>query len=328
MLNTPTGAAGLSIVSNSLLIAIKLAAGLLSGSISIISEAIHSGMDLLASLIAFFSLRIAGAPADEKHPFGHGKFENVSGALEAGLIFAAAVFIVLEAMARIRTGVTVRFAEIGIVVMAVSVVMNLAVSRYLLRMARIHDSLALEADARHLTTDVFTSLGVLVGLGIVRLTGLHWLDPMVAIGVALLITKTAADLTRKAMAGLVDTSLPPKELDIVRAAVSEHAGEIIGFHELRSRKAGKERYIDLHLVFAKDAHVEEAHRLCDHMEADVRTKLPNSNVTIHIEPCPLDFPECPAKCPLSRDNKCQPPESDIRNSPSARLASGPSGKMV
>lgn len=312
MFRTPTGAAGLSIASNSLLTAIKLAVGLVSGSISVISEAIHSGMDLLASLIAFFSLRIAGTPADKRHPFGHGKFENISGAIEAGLIFAAAVFIVVGARSKIMAGAAVQFAEAGIAAMAVSVLVNLAVSRYLLRVARAHDSLALEADARHLTADIYTSLGVLVGLGIVRLTGFHWLDPVVAIGVALLITKTAFDLTRKALTGLVDTSLPQRELDIIRAAVSEHAGEIIGFHELRSRKAGRDRYIDLHLLFAKDAHVEEAHRLCDHMEADIQLKLPHSNVTIHIEPCPLDSPQCPAQCPLSRDSKCQPPESSAQ----------------
>ncbi len=307
MLRTPTGAAGFSIASNSLLIVLKLIVGLLTGSVSIISEAIHSGMDLLAALIAFFSLRIAATPPDEEHPFGHGKFENVSGSLEAGLIFAAAVFIVFEAVKKLRTSLIVRDLEIGVAVMAVSVLVNFAVSRYLLRVARANDSLALEADARHLTTDVVTSFGVMVGLGIVKFTHVYWLDPVVAIGVALLITKTAVDLTRKAFGGLVDTSLPQPELDVVRAAVSEHAGEIIGFHELRSRKAGKERYVDLHLVFAKDAHVEEAHRLCDHMETDIASKLPNSNITIHIEPCFLEAPECPARCPLSRKSECECP---------------------
>lgn len=307
MLRTPSGAAGFSIASNSVLIVLKLVVGLLTGSVSIISEAIHSGMDLLAALIAFFSVRIAATPPDEGHPFGHGKFENVSGALEAGLIFAAALFIVFEAANKLRTGLIVRDAQIGVAVMAFSVVANFVVSRYLLRVARANDSLALEADARHLTTDILTSLGVMVGLGIVRLTHVYWLDPIVAIGVALLIGKTAVDLTRKAFGGLVDTSLPEPELNVIRHAVSEHAGEIIGFHELRSRKAGKERYVDLHLVFAKDAHVEEAHRLCDHMEADIASKLPNSNITIHIEPCSLEEPDCPARCPLSRECKCECP---------------------
>jgi len=312
MFRKPTSAAALSIASNSLLITIKLAVGLMSGSISIVSEAIHSGMDLLASFIAFFSLRIAGTPADEGHPFGHGKFENVSSALEAFLIFAAAILIVVKAVFKIRAGAEIELAEAGMAVMLVSVLMNLAVSRRLLQVARANDSLALEADARHLTTDIYTSVGVLVGLVIIRFTGLHWLDPVVAIGVALLITKTAVDLTRKAFVGLVDISLPQKELDIIRAAVSEHGGETIGFHDLRSRKAGRERYVELHLVFAKDAHVEEAHRLCDHLEADIRSKLPYSNVTIHIEPCPVESSECPARCTLSKDKRCQPKESDTQ----------------
>ncbi|MBI4297105.1 MAG: cation transporter [Chloroflexi bacterium] len=312
MLRTPTGAAGLSIASNSLLITFKVTVGLLSGSVSILSEAIHSATDLLASLIAFFSLRIARSPADREHPFGHGKFENISGALEAGLIFLAALFIVYEAIDKIRVGTGIEFAELGIAVMFISALVNFVVSRYLLSMAKAHDSLALEADARHLTTDIFTSLGVLVGLGIVRLTHVHWLDPAVAIAVALLITRTAFDLSRKAATGLVDTSLPQAELDIVRAAVSEHSGEIIGFHELRSRKAGRERYIELHLVFAKDAHVEDAHRLCDHMEADIQSRLPHSNVTIHIEPCPIDPKDCPALCPLGRTSKCEPAEAEAQ----------------
>jgi cation diffusion facilitator family transporter len=308
MFSKPTSAAALSIASNSVLIAIKLAVGLMSGSISIVSEAIHSGMDLLASFIAFFSLRIAGTPADEGHPFGHGKFENVSSALEAFLIFAAAILIVVEAVFKIRAGAEIELAEAGIAVMLVSVLMNLAVSRHLLRVARANDSLALEADGKHLTTDIYTSVGVLIGLVIIRFTGIHWIDPVVAIGVALLITKTAVDLTRKAFVGLVDISLPQKELDIIRAAVSEHGGETLGFHDLRSRKAGRERYIELHLVFAKDAHVEEAHRLCDHLETDIRSKLPYSNVTIHVEPCTFESSECPIRCTLSKDKRCQPRE--------------------
>jgi cation diffusion facilitator family transporter len=308
MSRKPTSAAALSIASNSLLIAIKLAVGLMSGSISIVSEAIHSGMDLLASFIAFFSLRIAGTPADEGHPFGHGKFENVSGALEAILIFAAAILIVMEAVFKIRAGAKIELAEAGMAVMLVSVLMNLAVSRHLLRVARANDSLALEADAKHLTTDIYTSVGVLVGLVIIRFTGLQWIDPVVAIGVALLITRTAVDLTRKAFVGLVDISLPQEELNIIRAAISEHGGETVGFHDLKSRKAGRERYIELHLVFAKDAHVEEAHRLCDHIEDDIRSKLPYSSVTIHIEPCSVESSECPFRCTLSKDKRCQPRE--------------------
>lgn len=315
MFRSPTSAAGLSVASNSLLIASKLAVGLLTGSISIVAEAIHSGFDLVASLIAFFSLRIAGKPADRRHPFGHGKFENISGAIEAVLIFAAVGFILFEAIGRMRTGTGLRFAEAGIAVMVVSVVVNILVSRHLLKVARENDSIALEADARHLTADVYTSLGVLAGLLIVRFTAVNIWDPIVAIGVALLIAWTAYNLTRKSLPGLVDVSLPPREQALILACFTEHYTEIIGVHRLRTRKSGRERYIDLHLVTAKDAHVADIHRLCDHLEADIEMKLPHSNVTIHVEPCPLVPPQCPAKCPLSRKTACQPGDDSTELSP-------------
>ena len=155
MFRTKTGAAGLSVLSNTLLILLKLVAGILTGSVSIIAEAIHSGIDLLAALIAFVSLRIAGRPADREHPFGHGKVENVSGTIEAVLIFVAAIFIIYQAINRIIAGAIVEYLSIGIAVMAISVVVNIIVSRHLLRIARDSDSIALEADARSVspTTD-------------------------------------------------------------------------------------------------------------------------------------------------------------------------------
>jgi len=300
MFSTRTGAAGLSVFSNTLLILLKVAAGILSGSISIIAEAIHSGIDLVAALIAFFSLRIAGRPADREHPFGHGKVENISGTIEAVLIFVAAAFIVYEATKRILVGAAVEYLSIGIGVMAVSVVVNIFVSRHLLRVAREADSIALEADARHLTTDVYTSLGVLGGLVVVRITGLNILDPIVALGVALFILKTAYDVTRRAFPPLIDVRLPEDEEALIASCIIEHYGELLGFHELRTRKAGRERQIDLHLVVAKKASVEKAHSLCDHLESDIKRKLPYATVTIHIEPCEMKCEECPSSyCPLA-----------------------------
>ena len=300
MFSTKTSAAGLSIISNSLLIVLKLGVGIATGSVSIISEAIHSGMDLLAALIAFFSLRFASKPADAEHPFGHGKAENVSGAIEAALIFIAAAIIIYGAIARIITGARVELVELGIGVMAVSLVVNIIVSRHLLRVARATDSIALEADARHLTTDVYTSLGVLMGLVVVRVTGLYILDPIIAIGVALLIMRTAYILTRKSFAGIMDVRLPEEEERIITSSINEHYGELLGFHELRTRKSGSERYIDLHLVMAKGVSIEEAHRLCDHLEDDIKRKLANADVIIHVEPCDEDCENCPASCPQAR----------------------------
>ena len=300
MFQTKTSAAGLSVLSNTLLILLKVVAGLLSGSISIIAEAIHSGIDLVAAGIAFFSLRIAGRPADREHPFGHGKVENISGTIEAGLIFVAAGFIIYHAIDRIIAGAVIEYLSVGIAVMAVSVVVNVLVSRHLLRIARETDSIALEADARHLTTDVYTSLGVLAGLIVVRISGLNILDPIIAIGVALFILRTAYDVIRRAFPPLIDVRLPEDEEMLIASCIIEHYGEMVGFHELRTRKAGSERYIDLHLVMAKNASIEEAHRLCDHMEEDIKSKLFNASVTIHVEPCEMTCEECPTSCPLAK----------------------------
>lgn len=299
MFQTKTSAAGLSVLSNTLLILLKVVAGLLSGSVSVIAEAIHSGIDLVAAGIAFFSLRIAGRPADREHPFGHGKVENVSGTIEAGLIFVAAAFIIYEAISRITAGAVIEYLSIGIAVMAVSVVVNIFVSRHLLRIARETDSIALEADGRHLSTDVYTSLGVLAGLIVVRLTGLNLLDPIIALGVALFILKMAYDVLRRAFSPLIDVRLPEEEEMLISYCIMEHYGEILGFHELRTRKAGSERHIQLHLVVARNASLEEAHRLCDHLEEDIKTKLLNACVTIHVEPCEMECEECRPPCPLA-----------------------------
>ena len=297
MFRTKTGAAGLSVLSNTLLILLKLVAGILSGSVSIIAEAIHSGIDLLAALIAFVCLRIAGRPADREHPFGHGKVENVSGTIEAVLIFVAAIFIIYEAINRIIAEAIVEYLSIGIAVMAISVVVNIIVSRHLLRIARDSDSIALEADARHLTADVYTSLGVLVGLVVVQVTGLNILDPIIAIGVSIFILRAAYNLTRRAFPPLIDVRLPEDEEALIESTMSEHMGELVGFHELRTRKAGSERYIELHVTMARDASIERAHSLCDHLEEDIRSRLPHTHVTIHVEPCDMECDTCPDSCP-------------------------------
>ena len=281
---TKTRAAAVSIASNSILILVKIAVGLAMGSISVVAEGLHSMLDLVAAIIAFFGIRIASRPPDTTHPFGHGKAESVSASIEGGLIFLAAAIIVVEAGRRIRGGLSLELLEVGMAVMLLSVVVNIVVSRYLFRVAKRTDSVALEADAWHLTTDVYTSLGVLMGLGVVRLTGFHLLDPLIAIGVAGLIVKAAWDVTRRSWAGLLDERLPADEESIIAVAIMEHGREMVGFHELRTRKSGNMRYIDLHLVLDKRATLEQAHNLCDNLEVDISTRLPNAVVNIHCEP--------------------------------------------
>lgn len=295
-------AAAVSIASNSTLILLKVMAGLVTGSISLIAEAIHSLMDLAAAIVAFFSVRISDKPADKEHPFGHGKAENVSGIVEAVLIFVAAGIIIYQAIQRIIKGETLELLEIGIGIMVVSIVVNILVSRYLLKVSRETDSLALEADARHLTTDILTMTGVLVGLTIVRLShlaglNLNILDPVVAILVSLLIIRTSYQLTRKSLGGLVDVKLPEDEESNIRAAITEHfGGEVVSFHKLRTRKAGSQRYIDLHLVMPKHVSIEVAHEMCDHLEKDIKVRLIRTDVTIHVEPCDDNCNACGLTC--------------------------------
>jgi cation diffusion facilitator family transporter len=294
-------AASISIISNTSLIILKLIAGFITGSVSLIAEAIHSVMDLIAAIVAFISVKISDNPADRKHQFGHGKAENISGVIEGMLILVAAGLIVNEAIHKIREGVTLEIVEVGIAIMAISIVVNTLVSRYLRKVSRATDSLALEADATHLTTDVMTMTGVFIGLIVVRLTGLYILDPIIAIIVALLIVKAAIDITRKSFGGLMDIGLPEQEQTAIESCLLEHNDRIVEFHKLRTRKAGSQRQIDFHLVIPKILNVDEAHALCDHLETDIEKLLPNTEITIHIEPCISTCTRCHILCDLRKD---------------------------
>ena len=277
-------AARTSIFSNLFLVSLKLIVGFLTLSVSVLSEAVHSGIDLVASGIAFFSVRRSDVPPDQRHAFGHGKIENISGFLEALLIFLAALLIVYEAVEKLLVREPIRSLNLGIFVMGLSAAINLAISLYLLKTAKETDSMALEADAHHLLTDVYTSVGVMTGLLLIRLTGIVLFDSLMALGVAILITKTAYTLTRKSLGPLLDAKLPDEEEQLVASIIRDHSPQALEFHNLRTRKAGSQRHIDLHLVVQKDTHVEEAHQLCDDLESHIRAELPNSVVSIHIEP--------------------------------------------
>ncbi|MEN8614698.1 cation diffusion facilitator family transporter [Dehalogenimonas sp. THU2] len=301
MVNTKTRAASLSVASNTLLIVLKVTVGLLTGAVSVLAEAIHSALDLVAAIIAFFGVRAADKPADREHPFGHGKWENVSGTVEAVLIFVAAIWIIYEAVKRILHGAEVELLGWGIAVMLVSVIANTLVSRHLFKIAKATDSVALEADAQHLRTDVMTSAGVLTGLALVQFTGLTVLDPIIAMAVALIIIKAAYDILKKSFGGIVDTGLPDGEEKLIADVLREHRAQLTGFHSLRTRKAGAQRFAELHLVMPRAASVEEAHRMCDHLEADLRERLPRLEITLHVEPCDEECDECEMECGERRD---------------------------
>lgn len=296
MFTRKSKAAAISIASNTTLILLKLVSGIITGSVSLIAEAIHSIMDLAAAIVAFVSVNISDRPADTRHPFGHGKAENVSGVIEGLLIFGAAGFIIYEAIKRIITGSELEFLELGIILMIVSIIVNTIVSRYLRKISRSTDSLALEADAAHFSTDVLIMVGVLVGLIVVRITGLTVIDPVIAILVALVIIKAAYDITRKSFGGLMDTSLPEHEEAAIKSCLAEHSTLVVGFYKLRTRRSGSFRQIDLHLVIPGTLHVDEAHDICNHLERHIEGILDNSDVTIHIEPCAIDCELCTTIC--------------------------------
>ncbi|HVP25782.1 MAG TPA: cation diffusion facilitator family transporter [Methanomicrobiales archaeon] len=287
--------AKLSVASNTCLVVLKLAVGVAIGSVSIISEAVHSGVDLVAAVVAFLSVRKSGEPPDDYHSYGHGKFEDISGLFESILIFVAAGIIMYEAVHKIlhgETGFDTGFLSAGMAVMAFSAGLNWVVSMRLMRVAKATGSIALESDAWHLRTDVYTSLGVFAGLVLIRLTGLLWIDPLVAIGVAVLIMKAAYDLTRRSFGDLIDQRLPDRDEERIRAIICEHYSTYVDFHAMRTRRSGPEQFIDLHMTVRKDLSVEAAHDLTDHLEADIRTEFPRANVTIHVEPCAEECEGC------------------------------------
>lgn len=285
--------AKLSVMSNTVLVVLKLTVGVLMGSVAVISEAVHSGMDLLAALMARFSVVKSAQPADREHLYGHGKYENLSGMVEGALIFAAAGWIVYEAGRRLLgEGAQVELLAAGMAVMAFSAVLNLYVGMRLRGVSRWTDSLALEADAYHLLTDVWTSVGVLLALGLIRLTGHQWFDPAVAIIVAAFIIRTAFDITKRSTEGLLDKSLPDSELKVIEGVIKARESEVLNYHKLRARKTGSDRQIDLHLVVPRYQSVKQSHDLVDRLERDIEVALPNASVVVHIEPCDARCERC------------------------------------
>ena len=286
MMHEKAKIARLSIFSNLFLIVIKLIIGLVTGAVSLMSEAIHSSMDLLASLIAFFAIRLSTKPPDEDHPYGHGKYENVSGVMEAFLIFVAAIWIIYEAVNRFLSKGKIEFIQYGIIVMLISVVVNYFVSKKLYAASKKYDSIALEADALHLKTDIYTSAGVALGFLLMYLTGYYWLDPVIAILVALLIIYEAFQLLNNAFSPLVDSQLPEEELVKIKGIIEDFLmkNKDIEYQRLRSRKSGSQKYLDFTLKVPENICVKTAHDICDELEALINKEFPNIDINIHIEP--------------------------------------------
>jgi cation diffusion facilitator family transporter len=277
--------AALSVVSNSTLILLKVVAGTVTGSVAILTEAIHSSIDLIASIVAFLSVRKADEPADESHRYGHEKLENLAAAIEGMLILIGSAVIAFEAIRRLIRGGDLKFVGVGIAVVGLSMAVNLIVSAKISRTARRTDSPALEADAAHLRTDALTSAGVLVALSLVKITGAQWLDPAVALVVAASIVPTGVRLMLGSSRILVDEALPADEVAAIRGAIEEFAGRgVVGYHELRTRRAGSRRYVDLHVQFRDGTSLESAHRTAHELQQEIGRRLDGADVLIHLEP--------------------------------------------
>jgi cation diffusion facilitator family transporter len=301
----------LSIISNSFLVIFKLIVGTIIGSVAILSEAIHSGMDLVASFIAMISVKTSHVPADDSHPFGHGKAESISGLTEALLIFVAAFWIILEAIKKFGTSQSMEFAGWGVGVMLLSAVLNMIVSQQLFRVGKEADSLALQADAWHLRTDVYTSAGVMVSLAVIWLghkffpaPNIHWLDPLAGLFVAVLILRAAYDLTVRSIRDLMDSQLPHEDEKWIRDVIISYKPTIHGFHQFRTRKSGNLRFIEFHIKVDPQMTVFSSHDITRTLKQIIREKFPDSSIIIHIEPCDGECSEaCMAGCLLSEEKR-------------------------
>lgn len=279
-------AAGLSIFSNATIILLKLIAGVISGSISIISEAIHSLSDFLASVLTFFAVMKSSEPADKEHPFGHGRYEDMSGFFEGGLIIFAAIFIMYEAGKKLILGYTMETESyLGIIVMGIAVIANFLVSSYLFHVAKKTNSISLYADGEHLRTDIWSSLGVLIGLILIKITGLLILDPIIAIIVALIILKTGISISKTTLNNLLDASLPNEDLEKIAKVINKFKTEgLCGYKDLKGRSVGPGKQIELTLLFPKNMTIENCHNICDKIETEIKQDLGSCNISIHAEP--------------------------------------------
>ena len=278
--------AGLSITSNVILSVLKIITGILSGSLSIISEAIHSLSDFFASVLTFFSVMKSSQPADNDHPYGHGKYEDMAGFIEGLLIIVASLFIIYEATKKIVFGIDMDTENIlGMVVMLIAVIFNIIVSSLLFKVAKETNSISLYADGEHLRTDIYSSLGVLVGLVLIKVTGHAILDPIIAILVAVIIFRAGYSISKKASSNLLDHSLPDENIEDIKQIIEKYLNiATLKKDSLKARQVGPTKDIDLILQFQDDTSICECHKVCDEIEKQITMHYPNCSISIHAEP--------------------------------------------
>lgn len=274
----------LSVLSNSFVVILKIVVGIFTGSVAILSEAIHSSLDLLASIIAFFSVRISNKPADKIHPYGHGKVENISGTIETLLIFVAGFWIIYECVLKLIHPEPIKLPFLGILVMLIGAAINFVVSRIVNKTAKKINSIAMKSNALHLLTDVYTSLGVAISLFLVSLTKWYFLDPIIGIILAVYIMFEAFKLMKESFPPLVDARLSPAEEEKIIKIIESYKDEYIEFHDFRTRRSGPTEYVDFHLVVSSHYNIETAHRLCDRIEENIIKQFERAHIIIHLEP--------------------------------------------
>jgi cation diffusion facilitator family transporter len=277
-------AATLSFGSNLLLMIVKVTIGLVFGSVAVLGDGIDSAEDVFASALAFFAVRMAIQPADSRHPFGHGKAEGMAALAQALLIAAGAVFIAAMAVYRLATGGVEIYVVPSIITMLITVAVNLAVALYAMRAARISGSVAIASDARHLMTNIVQAGAVIAALVLVGVTGDRWWDPAMALLLSAYLLWIAFTIARDAFAELLDESLPEEDLQAIEERLSGMSGSVRGYHGLRTRKSGREKYIEAHVLVDPATSVSDAHRCIEEIEQELVTAVPGAIVNLHIDP--------------------------------------------
>jgi ferrous-iron efflux pump FieF len=290
-------AARLSVFTALVLAILKLLTGLFTGSLAVLTSAIDSLLDILMSGINMMAIQHAEQPADDEHPYGHGKFETLATIFQALVIASSGAWIIYEAIQRIIVASPIKQTTLGIAVMSVSTVASYLISRHLRRVAKATDSSALEADSLHFSMDVYTNLALLAGLVLISLFDLPWLDPVMSILVAIYILFESLRLLRQGMRDILDEQLPESVRSEIESLINDHKHELSGYHNLRTRRAGSQKLIDFHLTVCKHLSVAEAHDITDYIEKKIAEQIIGTDVTIHVEPCRRQ--ECPGRevCP-------------------------------
>jgi cation diffusion facilitator family transporter len=276
--------AWLSIAAAIITILLKGIAWWLTGSVGLLSDALESFVNLAGALMALAMLSLAAAPADDKHAYGHGKAEYFSSAFEGFLILLAAFSIAYTAIDRFLHPQAIESVGIGLLVSVVASLINLFAARELLKAGLAFNSITLEADAKHLMTDVWTSVGVIIGVGLVWVSDWLWLDPLIALLVAMNIVWTGWQLLHRSASGLMDEAIPKEQIEAVETVLEKYRQQGLNFHALRTRQAGRQAFISLHVLVPGDWTVQRGHDLLEQIEADIRAAVPFSHLTTHLEP--------------------------------------------